>query len=118
MLLGGVAGVLLTAAFLTVIRWPQSEVTYRSKAPASVAYPDGFPHVLELVHRHTLSGRHSYTMVIGRSPNMSYGHWVDIDTVLGAKGIESTTWTQSAVRVRFPTGHELFVPARSFLYGR
>ncbi|MGW7344558.1 hypothetical protein [Streptomyces sp. NPDC054854] len=43
---------------------------------------------------------------------------MDIDPVLGAKGIESTTWTESGVRVRFPTGHEIFVPARFFLFGR
>lgn len=118
MLLGGVAGVLLTAVLLTVLWWPRTEVTYRSSAPSAVVYDDQSPHFLGLVHQHTLSGRHSYRMVIGRDSSLSYGHWVDIDTVLGAKGIESATWTESGVRVRFPTGHEVFVPARSFLHGR
>ncbi|MEV0416404.1 hypothetical protein AB0I68_38115 [Streptomyces sp. NPDC050448] len=57
-------------------------------------------------------------MVIGRYPGPSYGHWLDVDTALGAEGIESTTWTESGVRVRFPAGHEVFVPARYFLGGR
>ncbi|MFG2291816.1 hypothetical protein [Streptomyces sp. NPDC048603] len=109
---------LLTVTVMAALWWPRSEVTYRSSAPSSVVYDDGSPHFLTLVHRYDLAGRHSYEMVIGRSPGASYGHWVDVDTVLGAKGIQSTTWTESGVRVRFPTGHEVFVPARSFLFGR
>ncbi|MFE3766182.1 hypothetical protein ACFXPI_31000 [Streptomyces sp. NPDC059104] len=62
-LLGGVAGVVLTAVLMAVLWWPRTEVTYRDSAPSAVVYPDG-------------------------------------------------------VRVRFPTGHEVFVPARFFLYGR
>ncbi|WP_392896451.1 hypothetical protein [Streptomyces sp. LN699] len=118
MLLGVVAGVLLTVMVMTGLWWPQRDVTYRSSAPSAVVYADESAHFLALVHEHTLSGRHSYRMVIGRDPTPSYGHWVDVDAALGAKGIESTTWTESGVRVRFPTGHEIFVPARSFLYGR
>ncbi|WP_229874161.1 hypothetical protein [Streptomyces cirratus] len=117
-LLGGVSGVLLTVTVLTVLWWPRTEVTYRSTAPTTIAYSDESAHFLTLVHQHSLSGRESYRMVIGRSPGVSYGHWLDVDTALGAKGIESTTWTESGVRVRFPTRHEVFVPARFFLGGR
>ncbi|MEU5811354.1 MULTISPECIES: hypothetical protein [unclassified Streptomyces] len=112
------AGVLLTAALMTVLWWPRTDVTYRSSAPSSLVYEDGSPHFLGLVHRHSLSGRDSYKMMIGRDSGLSYGHWVDVDTALGSKGVESTTWTESGVRVRFLTGHELFVPARFFLHGR
>ncbi|WP_328862348.1 hypothetical protein [Streptomyces sp. NBC_00306] len=117
-LLAGAAGVALTAVFFTVLWWPRSDVTYRSSAPSSVTYEDDSAHHLGLVHEHTLSGRHSYRLVIGRDPGLSYGHWVGVDTDLGADGIESTTWTTAGVRVRFPTGHEVFVPAKFFLYGR
>ncbi|MGW1641334.1 hypothetical protein [Streptomyces lavendulae] len=112
------AGVVLTAAVMTVLWWPRTEVTYRSDAPPAVVYADRVPHSLALVHSHSLSGRHSYKMVIGRENVTTYGHWVDIDTALGKDGIESTTWTQAGVRVRFPTGHEVFVPDRFFLHGR
>lgn len=112
------AGVALTAVVMTVLWWPRTEVTYRSDAPPAVVYADRVPHSLALVHSHSLSGRHSYKMVIGRENVTTYGHWVDIDTALGKDGIESTTWTQAGVRVRFPTGHEVFVPDRFFLYGR
>ncbi|MFF7178053.1 hypothetical protein [Streptomyces sp. NPDC008121] len=117
-LLGGVAGALLTGAFLTVLWWPQSDVVYRSTAPSSVAYADRSPHFLGLVHEHTPSGRHSYRLIIGRDPSLSYGHWLDVDAALGAEGIHSTTWTESGVRVLFRTDHEVFVPARSFTFGR
>ncbi|MFF1556256.1 hypothetical protein [Streptomyces sp. NPDC058279] len=117
-LLGGVAGALLTVSLLTVLWWPRTEVTYRDSPPSSVVYADRREHLLGLVHHHTLSGRHSYRLVISCGPQLAYGHWLDIDSFLGADGIESTTWTESGVRVRFPTGHELFVPARFFMYGR
>ncbi len=103
---------------LTALWWPRSEVTYRNSAPSSVTYDDASPHHLGLVHQHSLSGRHSYTLVIGRDPGLSYGHRVGVDTSLGEDGVESTTWTASGVRVRFPAGHELFVPAKFFLHGR
>ncbi|MFB6619477.1 hypothetical protein ACFCV9_35515 [Streptomyces sp. NPDC056367] len=113
-----VAGVVLTAVFLTVVWWPRTEVTYRSAAPSSVVYADEVQHYLELVHRYTPSGRDSYRIVAGRYTGASYGHWLDVDTAVAEKGIESTTWTQDGVRVRFTTGHEVFVPARFFMFGR
>ncbi|MEU9862505.1 hypothetical protein AB0D99_16700 [Streptomyces sp. NPDC047971] len=118
LLLAGAAGVLLTLAVMTVLWWPRTEVTYRSTAPASVVYADDSPHYLELVHRHTLSGEHRYHLVIGRYTGAAYGHWLDVDTAVAVEGIESTTWTESDVRVRFSTGHEVVVPARFFLFGR
>ncbi|MEW2556179.1 hypothetical protein AB0957_31205 [Streptomyces zhihengii] len=117
-LLGVVGGVLLTAVFMTVMWWPRSEVLHRAEAPASVVYEDGSPHFLGLVHRHTLSGRHDYRLVIGRDPGLSYGHWVDVGAFEAVEGVQSTAWTAEGVRVRFRTGHEVFVPAEYFLHGR
>lgn len=117
-LLCALAGALLTAVLATVLWWPRTEVTYRSSAPSSIAYADGSAHFLGLVHTYSPSGRQSYRMVVGRDPGLSYGHWLDVDAALGRSGIEAVTWTESGVRVRFPSGHEVFVPARSFLGGR
>ncbi|WP_234323878.1 hypothetical protein [Streptomyces sp. NRRL F-2580] len=108
----------LSTAFLTVVWWPRTEVTYRDSAPATVVYADDSPHFLGLVHGHTLPGRHPYKMAIGRDPSLSYRHWTDLDTTVAANGIESVTWTESGVRVRLPTGHEAFIPAQAFLHGR
>ncbi|MEU9144072.1 hypothetical protein [Streptomyces sp. NPDC048349] len=109
---------LLTAAVLTALWWPRSEVVYRSTAPSSVAYGEDGPHHMGVVHEWTPSGRHSYRMVTGRYPAPSYGHWVDLDTTVAREGVETATWTESGLRLRFRTGHEVFVPARFFLGGR
>ncbi|MFG3345683.1 hypothetical protein ACGF1Z_11560 [Streptomyces sp. NPDC048018] len=115
---GFVCGVVLTGCLVTALRWPQEEVTYRSAAPSSLIYPDEAPHHLALVRRSTLSGSETFRLFVGRQPNPSYGHWIDVDAALGQRGVESTEWTSEGVRVRFPTGHEVFIPARAFLYGR
>ncbi|OEV06290.1 hypothetical protein AN219_35090 [Streptomyces nanshensis] len=118
MLLGAVLGAALTAVLLTVLWWPRSEVVHRSGAPPSVTYKDGSRHHLGLVREHSLSGRESWRLVVGRDPGLAYGHMLDVDASLGAGGIESTEWTTAGVRIRFTAGHELFVPARLFTYGR
>ncbi|MET8508493.1 hypothetical protein ABZV60_28210 [Streptomyces sp. NPDC004787] len=103
---------------ITALRWPQDEVTYRSAAPSSLTYPDGAEHHLALVRSSSLSGSETFRLFVGRDPKATYGHWLDVDAYLGREGVESTEWTLEGVRVRFPTGHEVFVPARAFLYGR
>ncbi|AXE24833.1 hypothetical protein C0216_16480 [Streptomyces globosus] len=117
LLLGVAAGVVLSTAVLTAASWPRTEVAYRSASPASLPY-DGSRYFLRMEHLRDLSGDDSYRMVIGRQPDASYGHWLHIDTYLGAEGIRSATWTESEVRVRFSTGHELSVPAGAFTGGR
>ncbi|MGP4001672.1 hypothetical protein [Streptomyces sp. 8N706] len=118
MVLGGVAGIVLTASLLTVLWWPRSEVVHRDRAPSTVTYDDRSKHYVGLIRQHTLSGRESYRLTIGRDPGLSYGHSLDIDTSLGADGIKATEWTTTGVRVRFATGHDVFVPARLFMFGR
>ncbi|MER5890958.1 hypothetical protein ABT160_44675 [Streptomyces sp. NPDC001941] len=115
---GLLAGVVLTVSLTTVLWWPHDEVTFRSAAPSSVAYPDGAPYHLALTHRTTLSGGDTFRLVVGRGPTPAYGHWLDVDTALGHQGVTATVWTREGVRIRFAEGHELFVPAPSFLGGR
>ncbi|MEU5219843.1 hypothetical protein AB0G79_27150 [Streptomyces sp. NPDC020807] len=117
-LVGLVCGVVLAGCLLTALRWPQDDVTYRSTPPPSLVYPDDAPHHLALVRRSSLYGSDTFRLFIGRGPTPAYGHWLDVDAALGQRGVESTRWTREGVRVRFPGGHEVFVPARAFLYGR
>lgn len=116
--LGAVVGSALTASVLTVLWWPRSEVVHRSHEPSQVTYEDTSRHYAGLVREHTLSGRESFHLMIGRDPGLSYGHRVDVDAGLGAGGIGATDWTSAGVRVHFAGGHSLFVPARYFTYGR
>lgn len=113
-----IAGIVLTASVLTLLQWPRTEIVHRSRQPPTTAYGDGSPHYLGLKRQHTLSGQESYSLMIGRDPGLSYGHLLSVDTGPAAEGIEKTEWTRAGVRVRFGTGHTLFVPARFFTYGR
>ncbi|MFJ7166794.1 hypothetical protein ACIQUV_14930 [Streptomyces globosus] len=117
LLLGVAAGVLLSISVPAAASWPRTEVVYRSASPSALPY-DGSRYFLRVEHLRDLSGDDSYRMVVGRQPDASYGHWLRIDTRLGAEGIRSATWTESEVRLRFSTGHELSVPAAAFTGGR
>jgi hypothetical protein len=67
----------------------------------------------------TLLHGESYHLVIGSDPSLSYGHRVDINaTGDGGFGVRAAEWTAAGVRIRFTTGHELFVPATMFIGGR
>lgn len=109
--LGIALGVMLSVA----VRWPRSEVVYRSDQPATVAYDDDSKHLLALVRQSALLGE-SHQVFVGRDPSLSYGHWVDIET--SADSVKTTEWTTAGVRVLFNTGHELFIPVRYFIGGR
>jgi hypothetical protein len=57
--------------------------------------------------------------VVGSDPSLSYGHRVDINTTAAESfGVRATEWTAAGLRIRFTTGHELFVPAAEFTGGR
>ncbi|GAA4513976.1 hypothetical protein GCM10023191_081870 [Actinoallomurus oryzae] len=67
----------------------------------------------------TLLHGESYHLVIGSDPSLSYGHRVDINAAGdGGFGVRAAEWTAAGVRIRFTTGHELFVPATMFIGGR
>lgn len=118
MLLGALAGIVLTAALITLLQWPHTEVVERSREQSTTLYADDSRHYLGLLRERTLSGAESYRLMIGRDPGLGYGHLLEVDAALGAEGIERTEWTKAGVRVRFGTGHTLFVPAKSFMFGR
>ncbi|GAA2445241.1 hypothetical protein GCM10010191_72640 [Actinomadura vinacea] len=93
----------------------------RLEQPASVTYPDESKHYVGLVQRRSLIfGRVTgHDLYAGRFPDMSYGHFVRLD-ITGEErpDIKDASWDRNGVRVRFTTGHELFVPVRYFMYGR
>ncbi|TDC57643.1 hypothetical protein E1281_04305 [Actinomadura sp. KC345] len=91
--------------------------------PASVRYTDDYglhpTHYVALTHdRSRIFGRHQgYELYAGVSKDLFYGHFVHLDFV-GAVAIKFVSWTKEGVRVRFTSGHEVFVPARYFVGGR
>lgn len=117
--LGAFVGITLTASLFVVAAWPRSTLVHREDQPPTVRYQDGRGHHLGLYRDRTLLHGESYHLVIGSDPSLSYGHRVDIDpTVGGSFGVRASEWTADGVRVRFTTGHELFVPAAMFIGGR
>jgi len=116
--LGCAAGIALSAAALAVLTWPTSEVVYRDHDASTTTYSDASGHYVGLVRESSLAGHRSYRVVAGRAPGLDYGHSVDIGQVPGASGVASTSWSTSGVRLRFRSGHTLFVPARYVEGGR
>lgn len=116
--LGCAGGIVLSVVAFTVLTWPQAEVVFRDHDSSTKTYSDESRHYLGLVHEQTMSGRESYRLMVGRDPGLSYGHSVEVDSYAGADGIKSADWSAAGVRVRFNTGHELFVPAKHFEHGR
>ncbi|MGI5224222.1 hypothetical protein [Actinoallomurus sp. CA-142502] len=117
--LGAVAGIALTASLFAVATWPRSTLVHREDQPSTVRYQDGYEHHLGLYRERTLLHGTSYHLVIGSDPSLSYGHMVDITPTFGGTfAVRTSEWTAAGVRVRFTTGHELFVPASAFIGGR
>lgn len=91
------------------------------RQPASVRYYDGSAHYVALIHRRSevLSRDQGYELYLGRDPRLRYGHFVEVG-FMDSEGpvVDSVTWLDEGVRVRFSSGHEFFVPARYFTGGR
>src|SRR3569833_789573 len=116
---GAVAGIVLTVALCIVSAWPHSTLVDREAQPPPVRYQDGRAHHLGLYHERTLLFGESYHLVIGSDPGLSNGHRVNIDTTAaGSFGVRTAERTAAGKRVRFTTGHELFVPTTMFIGGR
>jgi len=92
----------------------------RLEQPPAVTYPDGSRHYIGLVERRSLLfGRVvEHQLYAGRDANMSYGHFVTLDVTGSRPVLTGASWERDGVRARFTSGHEVFVPARYFMYGR
>ncbi|GAA3211336.1 hypothetical protein [Actinocorallia longicatena] len=111
--LGVVIGVVVA---VVVVMWPRRTLVQREDQPATVRYADGAGHHVGLFRERTLFSE-SYHLVISGDPGLSYGHRVDIGAG-GSLRVRAAEWTDAGVRVRFVSGHELFVPAALFIGGR
>ncbi len=123
LLLGAVLGVCVTLAIvLADTGLHRFEAVQRMAQPEHVEYPeDTATHYVGIVRKRSrLLGRHqTYEVYTGRSPDLSYGHFVEI-AITGVERpvLREADWRPEGVRIRFESGHELFVPAEKFLGGR
>ncbi len=119
---GLVIGVLVTVLGLAVLSTEGITVVRTAQQPASVTYSDGSPHYVA-VKRYVsigapLVGGTRYELWLGRDPQLNYGHSVAVD-ITGADPEQfDADWTEQGVKVRFGSGHEIFVPAKAFIGGR
>ncbi len=122
MALGALVGVVLAAAIFVAASWPRSTVERRFRQPASVVYSDHALHWVVVRHRRSLAGSltgHVRTEFwIGSDPGGRYGHPVELDATGMDPDRVEVVWKSDAVVLLFRTGHEVRVPAQSFIGGR
>lgn len=121
--------VVLLVALGIFLCTPQRSTVASFTQPAEVTYTDGGTHhvVLQRVRapitalglgRNGTSALDHYEIVIGRDPSGGYGHLVRIEATGADPEQLSVQWTSEGVWLDYPTGHRLFVPAKSFTGGR
>ncbi|XVQ07934.1 hypothetical protein ACQP1W_35945 [Spirillospora sp. CA-255316] len=119
------AALLLAMAILVVgfldLSLQRTTTLKRLQQPSTIQYPDESRHYIALKEgRSLIFGRVvEHTIFTGRDPSLSYGHFVEIGLPGGDRPVlKDAVWEPGGVRARFASGHELFVHARAFMYGR
>ncbi|NEW39586.1 hypothetical protein GV794_12920 [Nocardia cyriacigeorgica] len=115
MFAASVAGVLIDTTF------SHTEIRQTRALPASLRYPDGLTYYLGVVQRESglLHRRLPDEIRVSRDPGLVYSHAMSL-TITGSSDLvlRSVEWRPDGVSARFESGHEIFVPAQSFLGGR
>jgi hypothetical protein len=113
-------GVVVAAVTIAVLSLPVATVVRSEAQPPGVRYDDtGATYHLGLARQRTLGapvvGGVGYELWVSADAGFDRRHTVAVDP-LGADLEQLTTeWTVAGVRVRFGSGHEVFVPAGSFV---
>lgn len=120
-LAGAVSTALVIGAGIAADTWFSHHEIYETNTqPESVEYDGAIYHV-GVVRRESwlLRRRLSDEVWVSRDPGLSYGHVVGVDIAGNSTPMmRSVQWRPDGVTVRFDSGHELFLPARSFVGGR
>lgn len=121
LLVTGVVLVMTVAGALIDTAFSHTQVRQVEVLPESMRYPDGATYYLGVVRRESglLHRRLSDEIRVSRDPGLVYSHAVAL-SITGSTDLvlRSVQWRQEGVSARFESGHELFVPADSFLGGR
>ncbi len=119
-------GVALAAA--VALWWPRTTVVQVFQQPAGLTYADGSSHIAVLKRVRApvaalglsaaVPAADHYQIVLSRDPGGHYGHRVRLDaTGVDPNGL-TVEWTTDGAWLTYPSGHRLFVPAKSFIGGR
>ncbi|MFB7875988.1 hypothetical protein ACFC06_12100 [Nocardia sp. NPDC056064] len=120
-MIGFVLGLLVLAVVMVLdSQIHPHHVVDQNRQPDTVSYADGSTHYVAIYETRTLLGRDRHHQIYsGRDPSLSYGHFVRVDFT-GTDNLEfaAVDWLPEGVRLRFDSGHELFIPAEKFVGGR
>lgn len=118
-LLAAAGGFLAACVLWAVLIAPRAQVVARWDAPGGLHHAlilDDGPDPTSLFG----SGRR-WRLYLGRdAESPSSGHFVPLFDLYGGANWQQSrvVWSPAGVRFTFPTGHELFVPARAYEGGR
>ncbi len=119
---GLLVGLVLTAGAVAVLSLESQSVVRSARQSPSVSYSDNSTHYLAVKRYVSIGapvvGGTRHELWLGRDPGLNYGHRVALDITGADPERFEADWTEQGVRVRFESGHEIFVPARSFIGGR
>jgi hypothetical protein len=117
----GLVALVLLAGGLGVLSLRRTKLVETFDQPRSVTYRDGYRHQATLWHITGVGtpvgfGPDHYEVVLGASS--THGHVVQLD----ATGFDPTdldvSWEVTGARLTYGSGHQVFVPAEEFLFGR
>lgn len=113
-----------------ILTRPSNEVVHKWQQPASITYDGQGPYYLAVVKSDLdwrgfpFEIRRNYSIYVGRDPQPSYGHWVDLsffpepDDMKTFLNKASTNWTDQGVELVLPSDHRVFIPKDAFTGGR
>lgn len=116
---GFAAGILLGVGLWFMPTLPRAQVVARWDAPGGVYHAlilDDGPDLTSL-----FGSVRRWRLYLGRDAEESgYGHFVPLPDLDGGANWQQSrvVWSPAGVRLSFPIGHELFVPARAYEGGR
>ncbi|MFC5746663.1 hypothetical protein [Actinomadura rugatobispora] len=116
-----VPAVVILAVLFLDLTLQRTTTLKQLQQPSTIQYPDESQHYIGLQEgRSLIFGRVvEHQIYAGRDSGLGYGHFVEIELPVGDRPVlKDAVWEPAGVRARFASGHELFVPARSFMYGR
>ncbi len=109
--------------------WPRTTVVKVISQPPGVVYADGSVHVAVVkrvrapiaavqsaANSRFVLDRHE--VVLGRDPGGGYGHRVSVEATGLDPAALTVEWTPEGAWLAYPSGHRMFVPAKSFIGGR
>lgn len=114
--------VIYTSIVLLISDIPGGAVLYESKQPEDIKYGSFDPYVLRIVEgpiKWNMLGWHRSSIIrVTRSPDSSYGHFINTDMNILCGDVNSIVWSPGGIEICYSRGHKLFIPKTAYIGGR